>query len=245
MPTLLEPLPPSFAATRDALHRLAVHVLARRRKALTGRIGLRAAAGGFATPAMGPDAEVLRTSGAWLVHERAGAEAGTRTLDLATATLAEAAAFAGVDLTQDHDVGADTPPVGEVAGPLAIDDAAARTLGGWYSLGWTVLDLAVAGAGAGAEPSVVQLWPEHFDAGCDLAARDGVRTNVGASPGDGFHPDPYLYVGPWGAERPGDRAYWTAPFGAVLGYAQLGGAPDPLATGLAFIQQGLRQLADG
>jgi hypothetical protein len=52
------------------------------------------------------------------------------------------------------------------------------------------------------------LWPEHFDVG---ATEDEV--NYGVSPGDGFHPLPYAYVGPW-ASRIG--AFWNAPFGAFL-----------------------------
>lgn len=34
------------------------------------------------------------------------------------------------------------------------------------------------------------------------------------APGDSYHPEPYLYVAPWEAERPGDVAYWNAPFGS-------------------------------
>ena len=33
--------------------------------------------------------------------------------------------------------------------------------------------------------------------------------SLGASPGDGFEPDPYLYVGPQNAERPGDPGTGT------------------------------------
>jgi hypothetical protein len=52
------------------------------------------------------------------------------------------------------------------------------------------------------------LWPEHFDVG---ATEDEV--NYGVSPGDGFHPLPYAYVGPW-TSRIGD--FWNAPFGAFM-----------------------------
>ncbi len=61
-------LPPTYAATRNALQRVAVHVLARRRHAVTGRFGLRATPGGFGTPAFGPDEEVLRIAGDRLVR---------------------------------------------------------------------------------------------------------------------------------------------------------------------------------
>ena len=44
-----------LTTTRLALQRLAVHVLARRRHAVTGRFGLRPAPGGLATPAFGDE----------------------------------------------------------------------------------------------------------------------------------------------------------------------------------------------
>ena len=62
---------------------------------------------------------------------------------------------------------------------------------------------------------VARVWPEHFDLGTDVEVAPGRRCNLGASPGDEWHPDPYLYVGPWGDERPGDDGYWNAPFGAA------------------------------
>ena len=55
------------------------------------------------------------------------------------------------------------------------------------------------------------------------SAGDDVRANLGASPGDAYEPEPYLYVGPWGPERPGDPGYWNAPFGAVLRRGELAG----------------------
>ncbi|MEM9514592.1 MAG: hypothetical protein AAGA42_07000 [Actinomycetota bacterium] len=53
----------------------------------------------------------------------------------------------------------------------------------------------------------------------NLADGDGI--NLGGSPGDGFSAEPYLYVGPWSANRPGDPDYWNAPFGAVLTRGEL------------------------
>jgi hypothetical protein len=238
----LRDLPPAFAATRVAMQRVAAHVLARRRHALVGKIGLRSTPGGIGTPAAGPEHEVVRTSGSWLLRERTGATASTEALDLATATLAQAAALAEVDLGAELSVGHDTPEVGDPSAPLGIDPASASALAGWYAFGWAVLDGAAAAGGPDAAPSVVQLWPEHFDAGCDLAVRPGRRTNLGASPGDGFQAEPYLYVGPWDGARPGDPAYWNAPFGAVLGYAELRRAEDPTARALDFVRTGLDHL---
>ena len=49
--------------TREVLHRVAAHVLGRRRYQVSGRFGLRASPGGFATPAFGDGPEVVRIAG--------------------------------------------------------------------------------------------------------------------------------------------------------------------------------------
>ena len=85
---------------------------------------------------------------------------------------------------------------------------------------------------AGHGCSAVQLWPEHFDLGCNI---DGV--NFGASPGDGYSPEPYIYVGPWNSDGLGGE-YWNAPFGAVLPYGELLGAGDQRQAALAFLRRG-------
>lgn len=236
------PSPPpagDLAVTRDALHRVAAHVLARRRHALTGKLGLRATPGGFGAPAGGPEHEVVRLSGTRLVRERTGGTSTATVLDLAGASLADAAAHVEVDLDAGFTVGHDTPVLGDPAAPLGLDPAAVAAVAGWFAFGWAVLDAAVAALGPAAEPSVTQLWPEHFDAGCDVAAAPGRRVNLGASPGDAGVPEPYLYVGPWGADRPGDTGFWNAPFGAVLTLAELRAAADPHAAGVAFLLRGV------
>lgn len=234
-------LPTTWAATRHDLHRVAVHILARRRVDLVGKIGLRAAPGGIAIPAAGADHEVVRTSGAWLLRERSGPAATTRSLRLDGATLAQAAALVEVDLAEPLDVGADTPDPDDVDAPLAVDPLAATALGAWFEFGWSVLDEVVAGLGAAATPSVVQLWPEHFDAAVDVAV-GASRANLGISPGDAGHSDPYLYVGPWGRERPGDRRYWNAPFGAVLGHPAIAGSTAARTTAVSFLRRGVELL---
>jgi hypothetical protein len=78
------------------------------------------------------------------------------------------------------------------------------------------------------------LWPEHFD----VAVTDD-DVNYGVSPGDGFHPLPYAYVGPW-TSRIG--AFWNAPFGA---FATLNPAHDvdQLAADIAeFFERGRKEL---
>ncbi len=238
----LTPLPDTFATTRHELQRVATHVLARRRFALCGKLGLRAAPGGIATPACGPDHEVQRLAGTTLIRETTGASSVTASLELRAATLAQAAAVAEVDLSGPFAAGHDTPPLGDPDALLEVDPEATRVLAGWFQFGWAVLDACVAELGAAASPSVVQLWPEHFDAGVDVAAGTGGRVNLGASPGDGFSEQPYLYVGPWEPHRPGDPAYWNAPFGATLGYDQLLASANPMADGRAFLLRGVELL---
>jgi hypothetical protein len=224
---------PALEVTRTELQRVAVHLLARRRLAATGRFGLRATPGGFGTPAFGaPDApEVLRVDGTLLVHELGG---DVRTWTLPGRSLLELAEAVGADLGTGLSVGEDTPPLGDAGAPLQIDPVAAERLGAWLDLGWRSLDR-VAGGAEGAV--AVQLWPEHFDAGTSVAVgsdRDD-RANLGASLGDDLHPEPYLYVGPWGPERPGDPAYWNAPFGALVGMADVA----DLGAAVAFLQRGI------
>ena len=240
----LDPLPASFADTRDALQRVAVHIVARARSQATGRFGLRVTAGGFGTPEFGGDLTRVRVSGGYLIHESGGtAGASSAATAIDGATLADLAVFAQVDLGADLDVGHDTPPLGDVDQRLVVHDGAALALGAWYSLVGSALDRVVAGVPPDAAPTLVQLWPEHFDAALDVAAAPELRVNLGGSPGDGFHADPYLYVGPWTADRPGDPDFWNAPFGAVLGYDELGRSADPFGAAAAFFERGVGLLA--
>jgi len=242
----LTDLPDSFSDTRDTLQRVAVHVVARARQQATGRFGLRVTPGGFGTPTFGDDVEQVRVSHGLLVHERAGTSgAATTVAAIDGSTLAELAALAVVDLERALDVGHDTPDLGVVDEPLVVDLAAARALSAWYTVVAAGLDAVVA-ARPESSPSVAQLWPEHFDVAIDVAfdtsdptAR---RANLGGSPGDGFHADPYLYVGPWTDDRPGDSGFWNAPFGAVLGYRDVATATDPVAATTSFLLEGLDRL---
>ena len=89
-------------------------------------------------------------------------------------------------------------------------------LADWFALGWRALDVVVDPDSGLDEVTVIQLWPEHFDAGTTVTIATGTKVNLGFSPGDSYEPEPYLYVGPWEAERRGDPSYWNAPFGAIL-----------------------------
>ncbi len=231
--------PSTVIETRLALHQLAAHVLARRRHAYTGKFGLRAAPGGIATPAFGDDVEVVRTSGRHLVVERGGT-----VLAAPVTTLGAAAALVGVDLALDFGVGDGTPAMVDPDEALAVDGDAALVLGRWWGFGTTVLDEVVANEPGVTGPTSTQLWPEHFDIGCTVTVAGGERVNLGASPGNGFDPLPYLYAGPWSDARPGDASFWNAPFGAVLRRADLAALPPPdrRPHALAFFHQAIALL---
>lgn len=242
--TRLSALPDTYSATRDALQRVAVHIVARARDQATGRFGLRVTVAGFGTPEFGDDVVRVRVSGATLVRETGGTDGATSTAaTIDGSTLADLARLARVDLDADLDVGHDTPPLGDVTEVLSVDDASASALAAWYDTVGTALDRVVERLPATATPSLVQLWPEHFDVALDAGATPERRANLGGSPGDGFHDEPYAYVGPWTDDRPGDASFWNAPFGAVLTYGDLVGSDDPVAVLTEFFLDGMRRLA--
>lgn len=233
--------------TRDVLKRIANHVLARAEYSSIGRIGLRAAPGGFSTITFGPELERIRVSGGHLVREfGAATPASTSTIAIDGSSLATLAAFAEVDLSGEFSAGHDTPPVGDVNEPITLHSPAALLLADWYTMGAQALDRLAAAAPSFAAPSLAQLWPEHFDLALDMAfdqdAPADRRVNMGASPGDGFHSAPYLYVGPWTADRPGDEAFWNAPFGSVLGHDAIAASPEPVDAAFEFFRTGLEFL---
>jgi hypothetical protein len=245
MSDLLQPLPDEFATTRAALQRVAVHIVARARSQATGRFGLRVTPGGFGTPEFGDDLRRVRVSGRSLVVEQGPpGGAASRVVAIDGASLLELAATAEVDLDAPLDVGHDTPELGDRTVPLAVDRAAADALAVWYSVVASGLDRAVGELGEMSSPTMVQLWPEHFDVGVDVAARPDVRVNLGGSPGDGFEDRPYAYVGPWTDDRPGDPTFWNAPFGAVLAYDDVTTSDDPVGAIAAFLVDGVRRQAD-
>ena len=226
----LEPLPGGYAGTREALHRLASHVLAPARKAVTGRIGLRPTPGGFGTPPFGADdGQQLRVEGGSLIRRQ-----GASSESVGITSLAAAASFAGVSLSDDPGIGHDPPPLGDPEAALGVDDAASAAVGAWFAFSAEVLeDLRAELNAESRECSEVQLWPEHFDLGCSI---EGV--NFGCSAGDGYSAEPYVYVGPWNTEGLPDGDFWNAPFGAVLTYKDLLGAEDQKSAALAFLRRG-------
>jgi hypothetical protein len=227
-----------LSADRRTLHRVAAHVLGRRRHQVSGRFGLRATPGGFGTPAFGVGPESVRVAGTTVVREAGG---DATYLSITGSTLRELAEFVDTDVSTAFSVGEEGPEVGDADSPLALDPASTERLAMWFALGWQVLDTVIAGLGASAQAATVQLWPEHFDAGTNVALASGARVNLGASPGDDTSAEPYLYVGPWGPERPGDRSYWNAPFGALRTWSAMA-HDDVVGEGVRFVRHGLALL---
>ena len=223
----LEPLPDAFAATRDALHAVACFALSHHRRTRTGRIGLRPTADGFGTPDTDPGPGVL-VRGDRVVVE-GGAEVPITTVRAVCEAL-------GIEPTPDPEVGSDLPPFDPDA-PLTVDAASSLVLGRWFAFGHAVLaDLAARRPPASV--SEAQLWPEHFDLAVVVQLATGGAVNVGVSPGDRFHDEPYLYVGPHHREGL-VGPYWNAPFGALVGHADLLASDDAFARATAFVDEGL------
>ena len=229
----LAPLPDGFVTTRLTLHAVAEHVLAPCRHAANGKIGLRYTYRGFGTPFFGDDRQVRVEDGSLVATDGDGDRRHALT------TLRAAAAF--VDLPVPASTGVYTPTTpGDLDEPLVVDPACARALGDWFGFCASVLEQLRAEADAGDTPSRLQLWPEHFDLAVDMGPPEA-RANFGGSPGDAVHPEPYLYVGPWGsyaADEPG--GFWNEPFGASLPYQALLDGADPLEflrTGKALLQR--------
>ncbi len=230
----------SFDATREVLHRVAAHILGRRRSEVSGRFGLRVTPGGIATPTFGPDGECIRTAGITLVRE-VGAVA--KIAPISGASLRVLAEFVGADIDSSFNVGNETPEIGDPDHPLQLDAQHVETIARWYQLGSLVLDTVLGQLPASAEPATLQLWPEHFDIGTDVALPSGNRVNLGCSPGDRFVAEPYLYVGPRDAARPGDPSYWNVSFGAALRSPEVLASADPIERGVQFMRRGLEALS--
>ena len=241
------PLADDWPAQREALRRVATHVLAQARFRHDGLFDLMPLPGGFGTPMAGERRERVRLVGGSIFLERvvgdgiADIDATTEVITVAGSSIRQLSAAIGFEPDPAFWVGGDTPPLGDPDEPLRIDGLATQALGEWYLLGQRAIDDAIASV-PGADASVGRLWPEHFDYGVDLAAAPGVRTNLGAAAGDAVNDEPYLYVGPWDVPQPGSSPYWNAPFGAMLGYGELDAAADPLGRAIEFFLHGIALL---
>jgi hypothetical protein len=125
--------------------------------------------------------------------------------------------------------------------PLAVDAVAARLLVQWYAFARELLT-AWRDEHAAENPSLLQLWPEHFDVAVELGDEAaGVRANYGASPGDALINEPYLYIGPWSMDGRTDP-FWNQSFGAALPYSAICAAPDPIVVAHSFLAHGHARL---
>jgi hypothetical protein len=229
----LTPLPEGFAHTREALHRVAEQIVAPARKP-HNEIALTQAPGGFGTPPFEFEGRVLqvRVDGAEVVVSADGAE---RREPLRS--LAGAAEFVGADMFPDGAPDDDSP--------LELDLGAARVLGDYYAFAARALDALRATTAPADDSTTIILWPEHFDlafvSGPEALGR---RANYGASPGDGQHPEPYLYVGPWQDQGGGELWNATGFDGAELAYAELAAAEDADGLAAGFFTVHREALAD-
>lgn len=221
----------TFTSTRVALHQVAEHVLAKASFVDNGGIRLTTFAGGLATPLL-TDGRRVRVEGEELVVDRGD---GSRRAELST--ISEAAAFVGVDPGFPTELYSATTDL-HLDQALNVDPGAARELAAWFGFTAEVLEQ-FAGELDGADPSPLVLWPEHFDlAFFTQDEAEARRSNYGASPGDERHPEPYLYVGPFGPVAAHD--FWNATHfnGAVCSLSDLMVTSKPAEAALRFLLTG-------
>jgi hypothetical protein len=126
--------------------------------------------------------------------------------------------------------------------PQEVDAGATQALGDLYGFACSVLEQLRADEADG-DPSLVRIWPEHFDIAFELGDEGaGRRANVGVSPGDEAHDEPYLYIGPQTADVSGELWNATSFKGAELGYSELLAAEDQRRAALDFFAERYRDL---
>ncbi|MFN8051470.1 MAG: hypothetical protein U0Q22_08550 [Acidimicrobiales bacterium] len=214
----------ALATTRSALHTLAEHVLAPDLHRSTGKIGLRRTAGGVGQPEHLVDGVRRRVR---VDGDRLAVTDGDTETWHPLSTLGAAADAVGVTLGAG--TGAYEPSTPSAADTsIAVSAEAAASLSEWFDLVDAALERFRSGRSE-LSPTVVQLWPEHFDLATSM-----VEINFGGSPGDEGRPEPYLYVGPW-TPRVGD--FWNEPYGAAIGRSEVASIDDAVE----FFERGLAQ----
>jgi len=202
----------ALTAARTSVHGLAEHVLAVAARAATRSIRLYVRDGALSTPDLpaadgGPEPTRLELRAGSVARRPGGPQVP----------------FAGIlgDLARSLGVafGLTDPPYRPASGcgpehVVDVDDAAVEAV----LDAWRVGDAALRRLAPGETPVV---WPEHLDVAIAWEA-----VNYGVSPGDGYEPWPYAYVGPH-EPRAGD--FWNAPFGAARRLSQLSGEAGVLA----------------
>jgi hypothetical protein len=234
----LTAVPADFQFTRDQLHQIAFYAMAPARYAVEERMGLRATPGGFGTPEY--NGRRARVEGNLLVFEQDG-NVATQTIT----TIRAAAEFFGAAYDVDWYTEFKDPLVPmDPDGPLKIGDVPALALADWYRFGWEMLEVFGTIGTEADELSEIQLWPEHFDAATELGAElEGRRASYGASPGDKWHLEPYVYVSAW-SEIDRSNTYWNDRHfnGSSLPYTELLEADDQVGRGVEFLTEGYRLL---
>jgi len=208
-------LPPSYAAARESLHRLAEHVISPALYANTGKIGLRQSPGGFATPPFGDTRRVIAVDGDELVDRDDSGQSRSS----AITTIADAARFVGITPGAPSDLYRPNTPL-EPDTALTVDIDAADVVAMWYELTDMALR-AFAASIAEDAPTEAQLWPEHFD-----LAMTADRINYGGSLGDSYIDVPYLYVGPFEGRPEKPDPFWNQSFGAAIGFDEIASIQD-------------------
>jgi hypothetical protein len=198
----------TLTATRRSLHGVAELVIAGPQHRRLGSIRLVVVPGGFGGLRL--SVQVVGTTLRW--------DGGSAPL---AGTYRELAELAGVDVGAPANLYTDVTGI-DPDDPVTVDPAAAAQLADAWERGDAGLRLF-------APQAPPTLWPEHFDVGTSVD-----QVNYGVSPGDGYHPTPYAYVGPY-TPRTGD--FWNAPFGAVRPVRDL---PDPAAVAEFFAEGRLR-----
>lgn len=218
-----------IAAARASLHNVAERVLSTELYARTGLIGLRPTVDGFGQPEMlthGVRRRVRVAANLLMVQHDTGETRHELT------TLGAAAEAVGIELGGELPYEAFSSTAAETT--VAVNGDVAVALAA--SLDFTGSALERARHAVWHEnPSIAQLWPEHFDLAVQV--RDVM---IGGSLGDaerhGARRTPYLYVAP--AEVPEPDEFWNEPYGAAIGFEELR-SPDHA---FAFFATGLRSL---
>lgn len=230
---MLRPLPPTFADTTGALHRLAVYVISPAQRLENGEIILRATPAGLGTFPFGDRRRVVRVEGADLVVDEAGGEVVRSPIG----SIAAAARLVGIEPDLAEQEQFDVPAAGDLDAPLAVDPVAVAALHDWYAFTEVVLADLRSEAGPADDASPVRLWPEHFDSAIDMGDDGaGGRATYGGSPGDRHHAQPYLYASPWAGRI--DPFFDDSGFnGRALTYAELLDADDSRAHAGRFLRR--------
>ena len=187
-----------FVETRNALHDLARFVLAAELKGTTEVVTLRRTPGGFGQPERLVNGlqRRIRVDGTDLVVQHGEDELWTP-----ISTLTDASRVASITLSAD----APEPSV-----DLAIDAKHAQQIAEFFALTDSALN-AFRRLHATEGPTITQLFPHHFDLAITLS-----EVNIGGSPGDSEHDEPYLYVAPWTMSP---HPTWNESWGASIPWA--------------------------